>query len=94
MENRTFDPSALMRLLDGRYAEVRQELRGVLCRPEFAPVAAMPTAEYRGVADVVLVSLVIGRVDHELVRRVVVDGGGRAPIGLADPEGQPASRSR
>jgi acyl-CoA oxidase len=47
MENRTFDPSALMRLLDGRYAEVRHELRGVLCRPEFAPVVAMPTAEYR-----------------------------------------------
>jgi acyl-CoA oxidase len=43
----TFDPSALLRLLDGRYAEVRQELRAVLCRPEFAPVVAMPTAEYR-----------------------------------------------
>jgi hypothetical protein len=46
-EIRTFDPSALLRLLDGRYAEVRQELRGVLRRPEFAPVVAMPTAEYR-----------------------------------------------
>ncbi len=46
-ETRTFDASALMQLLDGRYAEVRQELRTVLGRPEFAPMVAMPTAEYR-----------------------------------------------
>jgi acyl-CoA oxidase len=46
-ENRTFDPAALSRLLDGRYAEMRQEIRTVMCRPEFAPVVALPTGEYR-----------------------------------------------
>lgn len=42
-----FDPAALQRLLDGRYAQGREQVRDVLCRPEFAPVAAPPTAEYR-----------------------------------------------
>ena len=46
-ETRTFDPAALARLLDGRYAEVRQELRAVMRRPEFAPVVGLPTAAYR-----------------------------------------------
>ncbi|HYZ79769.1 MAG TPA: acyl-CoA dehydrogenase family protein, partial [Solirubrobacteraceae bacterium] len=46
-ENRTFDPAALAHVLDGRYAEVRRELRAVMRRPEFAPVVALPTAEYR-----------------------------------------------
>jgi acyl-CoA oxidase len=41
------DPRGLQRLLDGRYAEVRQQIREVLCRPEFAPVLALPTGEYR-----------------------------------------------
>jgi acyl-CoA oxidase len=41
-------PSAtLARLLDGRYAQVREQIREVLCRPDFAPVVAMPTDEYR-----------------------------------------------
>jgi acyl-CoA oxidase len=46
-ENRTFDPAALLHLLDGRYADVREELRTVMRRPEFAPVVALPTPEYR-----------------------------------------------
>jgi len=46
-ENRTFDSAALARLLDGRYAEVRREIREVMRRPEFAPVVALPTGEYR-----------------------------------------------
>jgi acyl-CoA oxidase len=41
------DPSALQRLLDGPYADVRARIREVLCRPEFEPVIAVPTAEYR-----------------------------------------------
>jgi Acyl-CoA oxidase len=44
---KTFDPAALQRLLDGPYAELRQQIRDVLCRPEFAPVIALPTGEYR-----------------------------------------------
>jgi acyl-CoA oxidase len=43
----TFDPEVLQRLLDGRYAELRNRVRQVLCRPEFAPVIALPTPEYR-----------------------------------------------
>jgi acyl-CoA oxidase len=42
-----FDPAALARLLDGRYAEVRTQVRAVLSRPEFTPPVAVPTAEYR-----------------------------------------------
>jgi acyl-CoA oxidase len=41
------DPTALQRLLDGSYADVREQTRDVLCRPEFTPVVALPTAEYR-----------------------------------------------
>jgi acyl-CoA oxidase len=43
----SFDPLALQRLLDGRYADIRRQLREVLSRPEFAPVLALPTTEYR-----------------------------------------------
>lgn len=42
-----FDPARLQRQLDGGYAEVRDQLREVLCQPEFAPVIALPTPEYR-----------------------------------------------
>jgi acyl-CoA oxidase len=42
-----FDPQVLQRLLDGSYAEIRSQTREVLCRPEFAPVIALPTDEYR-----------------------------------------------
>jgi acyl-CoA oxidase len=42
-----FDPRALSRLLDGRYAELREQIREVLSRPEFAPPIALPTPEYR-----------------------------------------------
>jgi acyl-CoA oxidase len=42
-----FDPLTLQRLLDGGYAELRAQTREVLCRPEFAPVIALPTGEHR-----------------------------------------------
>jgi acyl-CoA oxidase len=42
-----FDPAALQRLLDGRYAGVREQVREVLRRPEFAIPIALPTDEYR-----------------------------------------------
>src|SRR5258708_9452619 len=43
----SFDPSALQRVLDGPYAEIRELVRQRLSRPDFAPVIALPTAEYR-----------------------------------------------
>jgi acyl-CoA oxidase len=43
----SFDPAALQRLLDGRYAAVREQVREVLRRPEFASPLAPATAEYR-----------------------------------------------
>ncbi len=43
----TFDPAVLQRLLDGPYADLRRQIKDVLSRPEFAPVIALPTAEYR-----------------------------------------------
>jgi acyl-CoA oxidase len=46
-DSRTFAPEALQRVLDGRYASIRDQLRTVMRRPEFAPVVALPTAEYR-----------------------------------------------
>jgi hypothetical protein len=42
-----FDATALQRLLDGRYEEVRDQIREVLARPEFAPPIAFPANEYR-----------------------------------------------
>src|SRR5689334_6140502 len=42
-----FDPAVLQRLLDGRYSELRERIRAVLSRPEFAPPGAIPSAEYR-----------------------------------------------
>ncbi len=42
-----FDPLALQRVLDGRHPELRDHIREVLSRPEFRPVVALPTAEYR-----------------------------------------------
>ncbi len=46
-ESAGFEPAALARLLDGRYAAIRAELRDVMCRPHFAPVVGLPTPEYR-----------------------------------------------
>jgi hypothetical protein len=46
-DNAILSAGALQELLDGRYAEVRAEIRAVLSRPEFAPVVALPTGEYR-----------------------------------------------
>jgi acyl-CoA oxidase len=43
----SFDPSALARLLDGRYADGRDQIREVFQRPEFAPPVAISTADYR-----------------------------------------------
>jgi acyl-CoA oxidase len=42
-ETEDFDSEALLRLLDGRYGQLRE----VLSRPEFAPVGPLPTGEYR-----------------------------------------------
>jgi acyl-CoA oxidase len=42
-----FDVSALESLLDGRYRELRSQIREVMCRAEFAPVEGLQTAEYR-----------------------------------------------
>ncbi len=42
-----FDSAALGQLLDGQYRELREQIREVLCRPEFAPVISLPTPEYR-----------------------------------------------
>jgi acyl-CoA oxidase len=46
-ERAQVQPAALTRLLDGDHAELRARIREVLARPEFAPVTALPTAEYR-----------------------------------------------
>ncbi|HWC85586.1 MAG TPA: acyl-CoA dehydrogenase [Solirubrobacteraceae bacterium] len=43
----SFDPSALQRVLDGPYAEIRERVRQRLAQPDFAPVIALPTSEYR-----------------------------------------------
>jgi acyl-CoA oxidase len=45
----SFDPAALQRVLDGRYADLRDQVRQVLSDPEFAPVYALPKEEYREV---------------------------------------------
>jgi acyl-CoA oxidase len=42
-----FDPEVLKRVLDGHYCDLREQIRQVLCRPEFAPPVAIPTQEYR-----------------------------------------------
>ncbi len=42
-----FDSELLKRLLDGHYSDLREQIRQVLCRPEFAPPVAIPTEEYR-----------------------------------------------
>jgi acyl-CoA oxidase len=42
-----FDAAAMARLLDGRYADGRDQIREVLKRPEFTPPLAIPTREYR-----------------------------------------------
>jgi acyl-CoA oxidase len=42
-----FDPGALQGLLDGRYGKLREQLRGVMARPEFEPPVGMPTEKYR-----------------------------------------------
>jgi acyl-CoA oxidase len=42
-----FSPEVLQRLLDGPYAELRDQVRGIQSRPEFAPVIALPRDEYR-----------------------------------------------
>jgi acyl-CoA oxidase len=43
----SFDPSALQRVLDGPYAEIRELVRQRLSQPDFAPVIALPMPEYR-----------------------------------------------
>ena len=46
-EPETLDPLVLQRLLDGDYAQLRDRIREVQCRPEFAAVAGLRPAEYR-----------------------------------------------
>jgi acyl-CoA oxidase len=46
-ETTDFDSAPLHRLLDGRYGELRSQYMELLCRPEFAPVGPLPSAEYR-----------------------------------------------
>jgi acyl-CoA oxidase len=41
------DRAELQRLLDGRYREVREQVKEVLARPEFAPPIGIATGEYR-----------------------------------------------
>ena len=43
----SIDPTSLQRLLSEPYGELRHELLEVLSRPEFAPVGALPTEQYR-----------------------------------------------
>src|ERR1700722_17947769 len=43
----SFDPVVLQRQLDGRYAGLRDRIREVQSRPEFAPVTGLPRDEYR-----------------------------------------------
>jgi acyl-CoA oxidase len=42
-----FDPATLQRQLDGPYADLRAQIREIQSRPEFAPVIALPTPQYR-----------------------------------------------
>ncbi len=42
-----FDAVALRGVLDGHYVDLREQVRQVLCRPEFAPPIALPTPQYR-----------------------------------------------
>ena len=42
-----FDPTVLQHQLDGDQAQARDGAREILCRPEFAPPIALPTAAYR-----------------------------------------------
>jgi acyl-CoA oxidase len=46
-DSQRVDSGGLQRRLDGRYGELRNAIRAVLSRPEFAPVVALPTPEYR-----------------------------------------------
>jgi acyl-CoA oxidase len=46
-QTENFDPLPLQRFLDGRYAELRQQLREVMRRPDFTPVLDPPIDEYR-----------------------------------------------
>jgi len=45
--NTAFDPSALQRVLDGRYVEVRERVRERLSRVDLMSVIGLSTAEYR-----------------------------------------------
>ena len=42
-----FDPAELQRILDGRYAQLRAQIRDVMSRPEFAPPVEITREEYR-----------------------------------------------
>ena len=42
-----FDPAELQRILDGRYAELRAQIREVMSRPEFDPPLEISRDDYR-----------------------------------------------
>jgi acyl-CoA oxidase len=46
-EPRTVDAAALQRVLDGEYAALRERIREVLSRPQFAPIAEIGREQYR-----------------------------------------------
>jgi acyl-CoA oxidase len=46
-KSESFDPAALQRLLDGRYRELREQIKETMCRSDFEPPIALPTPEYR-----------------------------------------------
>jgi acyl-CoA oxidase len=43
----TFDPTELQRILDGRYADLRAQIREVMSRPEFEPPLEISREDYR-----------------------------------------------
>ena len=43
----TVDAAALQRVLDGRYAPLRAQIREVLSRPQFAPIVEITREDYR-----------------------------------------------
>src|SRR5436309_15571660 len=46
-ETERFDPELLAQILDGPYGAVRQPLREILCREDFAPVIGLQPPAYR-----------------------------------------------
>ena len=86
-----FDPGPLQRLLDGRYAELRDQVRAVMRRDEFTPVIALPTPEYR---ERVLEWAKILAHEGLTAPGFPAEFGGRADPGRGSVPGWPGQRSR